>query len=59
MSVDAGARVAIPMPYAADLGARVDHAHRQPELAQFVQLVEASKAGAHNNDIKVDIRRSA
>ncbi len=46
------------MPYAADVGARVNHAHRQPELAQLVQLVKAGKAGAHNNDIIVDTGRA-
>src|SRR5438128_1727054 len=54
LDVAARARVAIPVPGAADAVARLEDAGRQPELAQAVEHVEPGESGP--DDDRVEIR---
>src|SRR5262245_43269630 len=49
--VEAGARIAVPVPGAADVVAGFENAHRNSELAQSVELVHARKAGTNDADL--------
>ena len=51
LGVEAGARVAVPVPGAADAPARLEQLHREPGLTGAVQLVDAGDAGAHDQHV--------
>src|SRR6202040_1665017 len=54
--IEAGAGIAVPVPGAADAGAGFEHPHRQAELAQLVELVEAGHAGTDDDRVKIESR---
>src|SRR5215468_5817945 len=56
--IEAGARVAVPVPGAADAGASLEHAHPEPEFAQPVELVEAGDAGTDDDGVEIHGRLS-
>src|SRR5439155_14753164 len=47
------ARIAVPVPGAADAGAALEHPHLQAEFAQLVGLVEAGDAGADDDRVEL------
>ena len=55
LAVTARPGVPVPVPGAADPAALLEHPHRQPELAQRVQHVEAGETRPH--DDRVEFRR--
>src|SRR4029077_19909130 len=52
--IEAGTGIAVPVPGAADAGARFEHPRLEPEFAQLVELIEAGNPGA--DDDRVEIR---
>ena len=54
--IEARAGIAVPVPGAADLGAGLEHAHPQAELAQPVELVHARQPGADDDGVEVEGR---
>ncbi len=59
LHVAARARIAIPVPGAADAAARLQHAHGKSHPAQPVQHVEAGETGADHDDVEVGRARAA
>jgi HrpA-like RNA helicase len=51
--IETGARVAVPVPGAADAGAGLEQSHPKPEFAQPVELVEAGDAGADDDSVEI------
>jgi hypothetical protein len=51
LRVETGARVAIPVPGAADVGPGLEHPGLQAELAKLVESVQARHAGADDDGI--------
>ncbi len=59
LDVAAGARVAVPVPGAADVVGALDHRRREPEAAQAVEQIQAGEACTHHDDVDVrDARRA-
>ena len=54
LRVEAGARVAVPVPGAPDVGAGLDQADVEARLTQQVQLVDAGDPGADDDDLGVE-----
>ena len=52
--IEARARVAVPVPGAADIGAVLEHQRLQAEFAQLVELVEAGNTGADDDRVKIE-----
>jgi hypothetical protein len=57
LDVAAGARVAVPVPGAADSLARLEDARREAEPAQPVQRIESREAGADDHRVQLARRR--
>src|SRR5262249_37399531 len=55
LDVATGARIAVPVPGAADVVAALDHRGSEPEAAQPVEHVEPCEAGAYHHDVEVPI----
>ena len=53
--VDAGTRIAIPVPRAADVVSRLEDPHGQTGHAKAVRRVQARESRAYDHDIDVDI----
>ena len=53
LGVEAGARVAVPVPRAAEVVAGLEHGGVHAQLEQPVQLVDAAHAGADDDDLVV------
>ena len=53
LRIEAGARVAVPVPGAADIRPGFEHLHAHAELAQPVELVEAGNAGADDDHLGI------
>ena len=53
LDVAARARIAVPVPGAADAAAGLEHARREAHAAQPVQHVDAGEAGADDHRVKV------
>jgi hypothetical protein len=51
-NVDPGARIAVPVPGAAEVGGGFDHDSAHVLLAQPVEHVEAGKTGSHHDGVK-------
>src|SRR5262249_48306022 len=51
LRIEARAGIAVPVPRASDAAARLEHPHRDPELAQAMELVHAREAGADDDDV--------
>ncbi len=51
LGVEAAARIAVPVPGAADIACAFDHRHVGTDLEQLVQLVQAAHAGADDDEI--------
>src|SRR5262249_17221518 len=60
LRIEARARVAVPIPGAADAGAGFEHPRLEPEFAQLIELVEAGNPGADDDrvEIRPRVRRS-
>ena len=56
LRIEACAGIAVPVPGAADAGARLEHADAQIALPQPVELVEAGHAGADHDDVVIEFR---
>jgi hypothetical protein len=54
--IETRAGIAIPVPGAADIGAGLEHADAQAELAQPVELVHARQASANDDGVVVERR---
>src|SRR5262249_6420484 len=57
LGVEAAARVAVPVPGAADPGAGLEHPHPLADLPEAIDLVEAGDAGADDDGVEVEIAR--
>jgi hypothetical protein len=55
--IDAGPRIAVPVPDAAEVGPGLDDTHVKSPLAQPVQLVQAAEAGADDQRVENFHRR--
>src|SRR5579872_6602758 len=55
LRVEARARVAVPVPRAADAAASLEDPHPQAELAQPVELIEAGDAGADDDRVELGL----
>lgn len=53
VAVDAGPRIAVPVPDAADPRAGLVDLHRVPERTQPVELVDAGESGADHEDVEL------
>jgi hypothetical protein len=53
--VAAGARIAVPVPGAANARSSLDHPSGEPERADRVQHVEPGEPGSHDRDININI----
>src|SRR6266852_1606149 len=49
--IDPGARIAVPVPDAADVGPGLEYLHVVTELAQVIELVEAGEPGADHQHV--------
>ena len=54
--VEARARIAVPVPGAADAGAGLEDPHAQPQLAQPIELAQARHARPDDDDVVVQDR---
>ena len=52
VGIDAGARIAVPVPNAAQVGAGLEQPHREPQLAQAMELVETGEPRADHQDVE-------
>jgi len=51
LGIESCARVAIPVPGAADIAARLEDAHRESQLAKPVELVHTRHPGADDDGV--------
>ena len=58
LGIEARARIAVPVPGAADAGAGFEHPDLKAEFAQAIELVEAGNAGADDDASKLGSSRS-
>src|SRR5262249_38052068 len=52
--VEAGTGIAVPVPRAADTGARLEDANPETELTQLVELIKAGDAGPANDRVEIE-----
>ena len=53
LGIEAGARIAVPVPGAADTRAGLEQPHLQAEFAQPVELIQPGNAGADDDGVKI------
>src|SRR3954447_13686081 len=54
LGVETRAGIAVPVPGAADPAAGLEHPHPQPELAQFVELIETGNTGTDHDRVEIE-----
>src|SRR5690242_14471305 len=54
--IEPGAWIAVPVPGAADAAAGLEYPRPHPQLAQFVELIQAGNAGTDDHSIKIQGR---
>ena len=53
--IEPGARVAVPVPGAANAGAGFEYPHREAEFPQSVELIKARDAGADDDGVEIHL----